>query len=205
MIQCLISQAMHALLSIGLLPCSEGQKHYPGPAAASCCPPSLQWQSSMHDCVQGLLLRFSQHRDVWGAAVEAMAQLDALASLAAAATDASVNGPVCRPEFLASSSTSKEAPAVSAHSVLQAYADCVSGLCMVQRLLATLWGVIAACCFGRMQNSARCAALLESISAQGYSCGTQRCLAVIGHGRHHDLCILAVPCSALPDSSGTEM
>ena len=64
-------------------------------------------------CVQGLLQRFSQHRAVWGGVVEAMAQVDALASLAAAAVDASAQGPVCRPEFVSADANDGGTPAVS--------------------------------------------------------------------------------------------
>ncbi|KAK9807187.1 hypothetical protein WJX73_005617 [Symbiochloris irregularis] len=68
---------------------------------------------ALSSVLKGLLMRFSQHRDTWGGAVEAMAQLDALASLAAAAMDASANGPVCRPEFIApGSNKASDTPAV---------------------------------------------------------------------------------------------
>ena len=63
--------------------------------------------------MQGLLQRFSEHRAVWGGVVEAMAQVDALSSLAAAANDASAHGPVCRPQFIDSTGSSE--PAVCLH------------------------------------------------------------------------------------------
>ena len=48
--------------------------------------------------LQALMGQFAERKEVWAAAVDCMAQLDALMSLALAAAMAS--GPVCRPRLL---------------------------------------------------------------------------------------------------------
>ena len=68
--------------------------------------------------MQALLQRFSQHRSLWGGVVEAMAQVDALASLAAAANDASAHGPVCRPQFVSPEGQDTTAVRVIHHEIV---------------------------------------------------------------------------------------
>ncbi len=48
---------------------------------------------------QGLLARFAARKDAWTAAVDSVAQLDALISLAV--TAACAGGPMCRPKLVA--------------------------------------------------------------------------------------------------------
>lgn len=49
---------------------------------------------------QGLLRKFSAQKDIWTGAVDALAQVDALMSLAAAAELGGTHGDMCRPNFL---------------------------------------------------------------------------------------------------------
>jgi hypothetical protein len=51
-------------------------------------------------CPQGLLRKFSVQKDIWTGAVDALAQVDALMSLAAAAELGGTHGAMCRPTFL---------------------------------------------------------------------------------------------------------
>lgn len=50
--------------------------------------------------MQGVVRRFAREHAVWEAAVEAMAELDALMSLAAVADVGSSQGPMCRPRLV---------------------------------------------------------------------------------------------------------
>ena len=50
--------------------------------------------------MQGMVNRFAQEQQAWNGVITAMAELDALMSLAAAAEQASAYGAVCRPNFL---------------------------------------------------------------------------------------------------------
>ena len=54
----------------------------------------------LYFCMQGMVNRFAQEQQAWNGVITAMAELDALMSLAAAAEQASAYGPVCRPNFL---------------------------------------------------------------------------------------------------------
>lgn len=49
---------------------------------------------------QGVVRRFAREHAVWEAAVEAIAELDALMSLAAVAEVSTSQGPMCRPKLL---------------------------------------------------------------------------------------------------------
>ena len=68
--------------------------------------------------MQGLLKRFAEQQAVWTGAVAAMAQLDALMSLSAAAEQCSAWGPVCRPVFLPADSNRQVCSALEATSAL---------------------------------------------------------------------------------------
>ena len=72
-------------------------------------------EAAQSGILQGLVVKFAQNRDMWLAAVECMAHLDALMSLAMAGSCGS--GPMCRPTFLpfppSSSSSSSEANTIA--------------------------------------------------------------------------------------------
>lgn len=54
-----------------------------------------------HVCkLQGMVRRFAREHAAWEAAVQAVAELDALMSLAAVADVGSSQGPMCRPKLV---------------------------------------------------------------------------------------------------------
>ena len=55
--------------------------------------------AELHAPLQGLLRRFASQAELWTAAVDTLAQIDALMSLASAA-QFGTGGPLCRPVFL---------------------------------------------------------------------------------------------------------
>ncbi len=59
---------------------------------------------------QGVVRRFAREHAVWEAAVEAMAELDALMSLAAVADVGSAQGPMCRPRLVPADCDRQVAP-----------------------------------------------------------------------------------------------
>ena len=63
--------------------------------------------------MQGLLVQFARHAGLWQAAVKAMAELDALMSLAYAAQFAGDGAPMCRPNFVEPDAASPSASHVS--------------------------------------------------------------------------------------------
>ena len=51
-------------------------------------------------CLQGVVRRFAREHAAWEEAVQAVAELDALMSLAAVADVGSSQGPMCRPKLV---------------------------------------------------------------------------------------------------------
>lgn len=61
----------------------------------------LQEQTqALHALAQGMVRQFAKSHAVWEAAVDAVAELDALMSLASVAGMFSVSGPMCRPKLV---------------------------------------------------------------------------------------------------------
>ena len=76
---------------------------------------------------------------MWGGVVEAMAQVDALCSLAAAANDAAARGPVCRPSFVEPLTPQSGASAVRVRSsALHPFGEGCAEMVLAQGLRAEL-------------------------------------------------------------------
>jgi DNA mismatch repair ATPase MutS len=65
--------------------------------------------------VAGLISKFNENAVLWRAAVSAASQLDALASLAAAASSSHI--PVCRPKFIRSGDQPAPSPSTASRAV----------------------------------------------------------------------------------------
>jgi len=91
----------------------------------------------MRSCAQGMVRRFVDDRELWVGAVEAVAELDALMSLAAHAINA--EGAVCRPRLVAPSQQQGQPPVFEAKGLRHP-----SGVC-AQRRTCTLRVCLCVC------------------------------------------------------------
>ena len=57
-------------------------------------------EGEISNAMQGVVRQFARSHSVWEAAVDVVAELDALMSLAAVADVGSVHGPMCRPKLV---------------------------------------------------------------------------------------------------------
>ncbi|EIE20176.1 hypothetical protein COCSUDRAFT_18682, partial [Coccomyxa subellipsoidea C-169] len=82
----------------------KGWKRYRSPRSADLVRDHTAAQeereAALSTILQGVVRRFAREHAVWEAAVEAMAELDALMSLAAVADVGSAQGPMCRPRLV---------------------------------------------------------------------------------------------------------
>lgn len=129
-------------------------------AAASVFPMPLQ-SADPGDHVQGLVNKFAEQQAVWNGAVAAMAELDALMSLAAAAEQASAYGPVCRPSFVAAGPRDAQVEASIRHHSRR-------GMPHVQCVFVEQWPV------EQLREHANCCRR----SSERWSCATPRPCAV---------------------------